>query len=301
MDIAELNQKHAIANHVAFREIADGMPAAEISNAHAKAGIALQGAHLYAWQPDGHEPVIWLSEFAKFAPGKSLRGGIPVCWPWFGPHDSDSKLPAHGYARTSMWDVVETAALPDGSTQIRFELAQTNQMREQWPHAASVQLQISVGRTLQVSLITANTGDSPFTLGEALHTYFRIGDVSNVAIRGLDGCSYIDKVADAAHQVQHGDIVIDNEVDRVYLDTDADCIIEDRGLKRAIRIAKQGSHSTVVWNPWIEKAEKMGDLGEDGYRAMVCVESANALDNVVSIAPNETHHLSVIYSVEPLD
>ena len=101
--------------------------------------------------------------------------------------------------------------------------------------------------------------------------------------------------------MQHGDIVIDNEVDRVYLDTDADCIIEDRGLKRAIRIAKQGSHSTVVWNPWIEKAEKMGDLGEDGYRAMVCVESANALDNVVSIAPNETHHLSVIYSVEPLD
>lgn len=300
MTIAELNQRYAIANHLQFVAGEGGLIMAEIANAHASARIALQGAHLMTWQPRGQQPVIWLSRFAKFAAGKSIRGGVPICWPWFGPHASDSKLPGHGYARTVMWEVQETRALADGATLLRFGLIESDATRAQWPHASSVQLELTIGSSLRVELITRNLGNEAFTLGEALHTYFQISDVAQTTIRGLEGCAYLDKVRDFARYTQQDGIVIDGEVDRVYVDTTADCLIEDRGLQRIIRIAKQGSRSTVVWNPWTDKADKMGDFGPEGHRGMVCVESGNALDNVVSVAPGETHRMAVVYSVEAL-
>ena len=276
MTLTELNQRFAIGNHVQFKEIAEGMIIAEVANQHALANIALQGAHIATFQPRGEEPVIWLSPYAKFAPGKSIRGGVPICWPWFGPHKTDSKLPGHGYARTVPWEVLETKALPDGSTFLRFGLVESDATRAQWPHPSTVQLEVTVGKALRVELVTTNTGKAAFELGEALHTYFQISDVAKMTIRGLDNCEYLDKVQDFARFTQKDGIVIESEVDRVYVNTAADCVIEDKGLKRAIRIAKQGSMSTVVWNPWTEKADKMGDFGENGHRGMVCVESGNA-------------------------
>ena len=300
MTLTELNQRFAISNHVQFKEIAEGMVVAEVANHHALSNIALQGAHIATFQPRGEEPVIWLSPRAKFAPGKSIRGGVPICWPWFGPHKSDSKLPGHGYARTVPWDVLETKALPDGGTFLRFGLVESDATRAQWPHSSTVQLEVTVGKVLRVELVTTNTGNEPFELGEALHTYFQISDVANMTIRGLENCEYLDKVKDFARFNQQDGIVVESEVDRVYVNTSADCVIEDKGLKRAIRIAKQGSKSTVVWNPWTEKAEKMGDFGPALHGDMVCVESGNALENVVTLAPGETHKLVAVYSVEKL-
>jgi glucose-6-phosphate 1-epimerase len=300
MTLTELNERFAIGNHVQFKEIADGMIVAEVANQHALANIALQGAHVATFQPRGEEPVVWLSPRAKFAPGKSIRGGVPVCWPWFGAHKTDSKLPGHGYARTVPWEVLETKALPDGSTFLRFGLVESDTTRSQWPHASTVQLEVTVGKALREELITTNTGKAAFELGEALHTYFQISDVAKVTISGLESCAYLDKVQDFARFTQKDGIVIESEVDRVYINTATDCVIEDKGLKRAIRISKQGSMSTVVWNPWVEKGNEMGDLGENGYRGMVCVESGNAWDNVVVLAPGETHKLVAVYSVEKL-
>jgi glucose-6-phosphate 1-epimerase len=300
MTLQDLNQRYAIGNHVQFKEIAEGMIVAEVANQHALANIALQGAHIATFQPRGEEPVIWLSPKAKFAPGKSIRGGVPICWPWFGPHKNDSKLPGHGYARTVPWDVLETKALPDGSTFLRFGLVESDATRAQWPHASTVQLEVTVGKALRVDLVTTNTGKAAFELGEALHTYFQISDVAQMTIHGLENCEYLDKVQDFARFTQKNGIVIESEVDRVYVNTTADCVIEDKGLKRAIRIAKQGSKSTVVWNPWTEKAEKMGDFGPQLHRDMVCVESGNALENVITLAPGETHKLVAVYTVEKL-
>jgi D-hexose-6-phosphate mutarotase len=300
MTLDELNQRFAIGNHVQFKEIAEGMIVAEIANQHALANIALQGAHVATFQPRGEEPVIWLSPHAKFVPGKSIRGGVPICWPWFGPHKTDSKLPGHGHARTVPWEVLETKALPDGSTFIRFGLVESDTTRAHWPHPSTAQLEVTVGKALRVELVTTNTGNEAFELGEALHTYFQVSDVEKAVIKGLENCEYLDKVQDFARLTQKDHIVIENEVDRVYVNTPAECVIEDKGLKRAIRISKQGSNSTVVWNPWVEKANKMGDFGEDGHRNMVCVESGNAMENVVTIAPGETHRLVAVYSVEKL-
>ena len=300
MTLTELNQRFAISNHVQFKEIADGIIIAEVSNQHANSNITLQGAHVATWQPRGEEPVIWLSPYAKFAPGKSIRGGVPICWPWFGPHATDAKLSGHGYARTVPWEVLETKALPDDTTFLRFGLVDSETTKAQWPHPTSAQILITVGKTLRIELVTKNNGKEAFVLGEALHTYFNISDVAKMKIRGLEGCHYLDKVGEPAHRTQQGEIVIESEVDRVYVNTEADCVIEDAGLKRAIRITKRGSRSTVVWNPWTEKANKMGDFGEHGYRGMVCVESANAFDNLVTVKPGEAHSLKVEYSLEAI-
>lgn len=298
-DAVTHNQKFAIAGQLEFAAEKNGMAIARISNGHAQSAIALQGAHVMAFRPNGEQPVIWMSPAAKLAPGKSIRGGAPVCWPWFGAHTAESSFPSHGFARTVPWQVAASEALPDGSTRIVFELPQSSIPAAQWPHACRVRLVVTVGKALMLELITENTGNAPFEIGEALHTYFAISDADNIRITGLEGCTYLDKVEEFRRKTQAGAITIASEVDRVYINTEADCLIEDRGLKRRIRIAKRGSRSTVVWNPWVEKCAKMGDLGGDtGYRGMVCVESANAAENIVSIAPGAVHSLRVEYSTE---
>ena len=300
-EIATLNIKFGIAGQLEFTQDAGGLVIARIANIHAQSTIALQGAHIMTFQPNGEQPVIWMSPAAKLVQGKSIRGGVPICWPWFGAHASEPSFPAHGFARTAPWQVAASEALPDGSTRIIFELPQNSIPPAQWPHSCRARFVATVGKTLTAELLTENTGNTAFEIGEALHTYFSISDVNALRITGMEGCTYLDKVGVAETRTQQGAIQIASEVDRIYIDTEADCLIEDRGLKRRIRIAKSGSRSNVVWNPWIEKSARMGDFGSDtGYRGMVCVESANAASNMVTLAPGETHSLRVVYSTENL-
>lgn len=299
-DLNHLNQHFSIANHVQFIEGPGGLTVAAVANGEATASIALQGAHVMTFQPQGQEPVIWLSKFAKFAAGKSIRGGAPICWPWFGSHATDASLPGHGFARTVMWQVLETRATSAGETVLRFGLTDNETTRAQWPHASSAELTVTVGATLRIELATRNDSPTAFDLGEALHTYFHISDVAKMRITGLDGCAFLDKVDGFSRKQQQGAISIASEVDRVYLDVPGDCLIEDSGLGRRIRIASENARSVVVWNPWTEKADKMGDFGPDGHKGMVCLETANALENIVSVAPGETHRMAAIYSVEKM-
>jgi D-hexose-6-phosphate mutarotase len=293
-----LNSRFALPGQLSFETGPGGLCVAKIANRQGEAMLAMSGGHLMSWNPVGQAPVLWLSAYAKFAPGKSIRGGVPVCWPWFGPHATESSFPGHGFARTVPWQVESSEALDSGATRLTLSLQQSEATRAQWPHASSMHSAITVGRELRIELTTRNLGDKPFIIGEALHTYFAVSDIRKSPISGLEGCRYIDKVAAGAELRQQGPIVINSEVDRVYLDTVTDCLIDDPGLKRRIRIHKQDSRSTVVWNPWAEKAEKMGDFGPDGYLGMVCVESGNALDNQITVQPGEAHTLSVVYSVE---
>jgi dihydroxy-acid dehydratase len=297
--------RFAIPGQLSFRIGAGGLIYADIDNHGGRATICLQGAHVVSYRPKSqHAPVVWVSDAAKFAPGKSIRGGAPVCWPWFGAHESESGYPAHGFARTVDWEVTGSRKRNDARTEITLQLVENEQTRTQWPHPTRLTLTVVVGDKLELRLATTNTGVAPVKIGEALHTYLHISDIGAVSALGLEGCDYHDKVDNFARKTQRGDIGFAGEVDRVYVDTPADCVIVDAGLKRRIRIAKSGSLSTIVWTPWIEKAEKMGDMGRGksgaGWREMVCVESANAMDNVVTVAPGETHTLAVTYSVEAM-
>lgn len=298
MDISALNARYGIPGEVSLTERDGGMIVLEVSNPHADASIALQGAHLMTWTPRGVPPVIWLSQDARLAPGKSIRGGVPVCWPWFGPHATEPAFPGHGFARTVRWELVEAERLANGASRLVLRLLQSDATRAQWPHPSELEIHMVVGPTLEIELVTRNTGSALFTVGQALHTYFAVGDVRQVKVHGLDGCPYLDKVDGGARKHQSGPLTIAGEVDRIYLESTADCVIEDPVLERRIRIAKRGSASTVVWNPWTAKAAKMGDLGRDGYLHMLCVESANADSDVVEIAPGAEHRLWVRYAIE---
>ncbi len=297
--------RFAIPGQLSFRVGAGGLTYADIDNHGGRATICLQGAHVVSFRPKSQQaPLVWVSDAAKFAAGKSIRGGAPVCWPWFGPHASEAAFPAHGFARTVPWNVIGSRKRNDAKTEITLQLADSEQTRAQWPHPTRLTLTVVVGDKLDMRLATTNLGDKPMQIGEALHTYLQISDVGAVKITGLEGCAFHDKVDNFASKKQSGAVALKGEVDRVYVNTPADCVIEDAGLKRRIRIAKTGSQSTIVWTPWTEKAEKMGDMGkgksDEGWREMVCVESANAMDNVVAVAPGETHTMTVTYSTEPL-
>jgi D-hexose-6-phosphate mutarotase len=300
-NLETLNSRYGIAGQLAFKAAGDGLAVAEIANAHGTATLCLQGGHLMTWQPVGASaPVVWLSKLAKLALGKSIRGGAPVCWPWFGAHSSEAAFPGHGYARTVPWEVTATRSLPDGATEIVLQLVESDATRSMWPHASRAEILVTVGKTLKIALTTTNLGQEDFVIGEALHTYFQIGDIAETRVLGLEGCEYLDKAGGSVRKHQEGAVAFSAETDRVYVNTEAACLIEDARLKRRIRVAKSGSRSTVVWTPWTEKADKMGDFGPDGWRAMVCVESANALENVVTVKAGASHTLAVEYSAEPL-
>ena len=298
--IAELSARFAIADRLRFVELAEDFIVAEVTTPEARARIALQGAHVMDYQIGEEAPLIWLSRDARFAPGKSIRGGVPVCWPWFGPHASNASLPGHGFARTVPWTLVEARLLPDSRLQLAFELIESETTRAQWPHACTLRNTITVGPELEVALTTTNTGTQPFTLGQALHTYFTVGDVAQAGVLGLDGCEYLDKVDGGARKRQSGALGFSQETDRIYLATRGHCVIQDPALAREIVITSTGSRSTVVWTPWAEKAAKMGDFGADGWKGMLCVENANAADDVVQLAPGETHCLAAQFRSTPL-
>jgi glucose-6-phosphate 1-epimerase len=315
MNALDLNDRFAIPFKLRFKEQGNGLAAgvvvADITNAHATASICLQGGQVLSWQPvTAADPVIWMSTDAQFVAGKSIRGGIPVCWPWFGAHASNDKLPentlpAHGFARTQPWQVKSTRSLDDGSTEISLTLPLTDSMQAMWPHASpnmtQLDMLINVGETLKIALITRNLGDVDFTITEALHTYFSVSDITQpnqVQVEGLDGIHFHDKAAGWTEGDQVGAIPFSSEVDRVYVNTPERCTIVDAGFKRRIHITKLGSQSTVVWNPWAERAAQMGDLGEDGWKRFVCVESANALSNAVTVPAGKSHTMAVEYRVE---
>jgi D-hexose-6-phosphate mutarotase len=300
--LTELNDQFAIPFKLRFKPSGDGLVVADITNTLASASICLQGGQLLSWQPvSTAEPVLWLSKDARFATDKSIRGGIPVCWPWFGAHGSESSFPAHGFARIQPWQVKGTRSLDDGSTELSLIMPINAAAQNMWPHQAQLDMLINVGDSLKIALITRNLGDADFSITEALHTYFQVSDVAQVQVEGLDGIHFHDKAAGWTQGDQTGAVAFTAEVDRVYVNTPKRCTIVDPAWQRRIHINKLGSQSTVVWNPWSARAAQMGDLGTDdasGWKRFVCVESGNALENAVTVAAGKSHTLAVEYRVE---
>jgi glucose-6-phosphate 1-epimerase len=288
--------------HIKLTEDANGLQYIEIDNPLATAKIALQGAHVIQWQPKFEKnPVLWVSDHARYVKGRSIRGGVPICWPWFGAHPTDSTLCPHGFARVIPWELIDSDTTTSGATRVVLQMLDTPEAKRQLTYPYVLTITITVGKRLKIDLATTNKAAHPFITGEAYHTYLNISDIANIKIIGLRDCVYADKVLGYDRSVEHEALTFDGEFDRVYLNHSGDCILYDAGFKRQIRVAKSGSNTTVVWTPWAEKAHKTGDMGEgDEWRHMICIESANAMENSVVINPNRTHVLSTEYSVESL-
>lgn len=288
--------------HIKITADANGLKYIELDNEFAKAKIALQGAHVMEFQPKTEEhPVLWLSDKARYVEGRSIRGGVPICWPWFGAHPTDSTLCPHGFARVIPWEILGVETVYGGATRIALQMKQTPEAKRQLSYPYSLIMMLTIGRRLRIELATTNKADHPFIIGEAFHTYLAVSDVENIKITGLQECVYADKLRNYERSVENSFLQFDGEFDRVYLDHSSDCIIHDSGYNRLIRVHKSGSNNTVVWTPWEEKAHTIGDMGDgDEWRKMICVESTNALENSVVINPNRTHLMTVEYNVETL-
>lgn len=278
--------------------VSDGLPYLTIANPLATARIFLHGGHVAQWRPAGHGEVLWMSARSLHATDKPLRGGIPICFPWFGPHPERADLAAHGFARLREWTLDATDDLPDGSTRAVLGLATDAGTRALWPHDATLTLTVTVGSTLTVELAIANRDATPLACEAALHTYFSVGDIRRTTVKGLAGAPYLDKVGGLTRRVEgSAPITFSGETDRVYLGTTATTTIVDPLLGRRIAIAKRGSRSTVLWNPWIAKAAKMADYGNHEWPGMVCVETANAVDDRLTIAPGATGRMAMEVAV----
>lgn len=275
---------------ITVEEPTQGYPIFVINHPAAKARVALHGAHVMEWQPASQtQPVLYMSPDALLEHGKPIRGGIPVCWPWFGGHPTDATKPMHGFARILPWELVR-ADSQEGHLAMLFKLESNEETRALWPHAFRCHLGVSLGAALEVSLMTENLGDAPFQVTEALHTYLTVGDIAQVTVKGLAETKYLDTVGERTIREQEGDILFDREVDRQY-DSTGGVIVEDRANARNLVVNKLGSSTTVVWNPWIEKSKRLSDLPDEAYHGFLCVEAANAGDAGVTVMPGGRHVL----------
>lgn len=295
-DLPALNQQFSIPNAIVIEAGINGLPRVAVANKLGAAHVYLHGAHVTHFQPAGEQPVLWVSKDSNFTEGKPIRGGIPLCWPWFGPHRTDTTRPLHGFARIRSWTIISTAQLSDGRSRVELGLEHDAATLALWPYEFSLRLTVTVGRDLEVALTTTNTGRNPFTYDDALHTYFAVADVRQAVVEGLDGVAYFDKVAPGGNKVQAGAVTISGETDRVYAATGARTIVDAAG-RRSIAITASGARATVVWNPWIAKAKAMADFGDEEWPGMLCVESANCLDVPVTLLPGTAHTTAASYRV----
>ena len=273
-----------------------GLPSVRVHTSEASGLVFLQGAHIAEWVPAGQSPVIWMSEQAIYEAGKALRGGVPICFPWFGANAEHKDFPAHGFARTKEFKYLG-ARLADGRAELEFGLEDDDATYPLFPHAFEARLRVAFGKTLSLAFSVTNRGSSAFSFEEALHSYFHVADVRHVAVIGLQGAAYHDKVLGMAEFNEAApELRLTGETDRVY-ESAAACTIVDLAGKRSLRVEKANSQSTVVWNPWSERAAQMADFGADAWPQMLCVESANVGSSRISLAPGDGHTLRVEINV----
>lgn len=299
MNIDQLNNDYAIEGQVEFFAGEGGLALARITNGKASALVSVYAGQVLSYKPaDQSDDLLFVSDAAYREEGKAIKGGIPVCWPWFGDDPEALGRPAHGFVRNRSWRVRATETLAGGDTRITLGLEDDAETHSVWPGVFDLSLAVTVGDVLSLELLTRNTGDKPFTLTQALHSYFSIGAIGEVQVLGLEDTDYLDKAGDGSRKTQSGAVRIQAEVDRIYLDVKPELVIEDAALGRRILIRSSGSRTAVVWNPWAEISATMGDLKADDYHHFVCVETANAADDSIEVTPGGEHRMTVGYRIE---
>lgn len=293
MSMEHLNQRLGVPGIARFDEGEGGLARLTLTTPDAAAEIYLHGAHVTQYRRRGHPPTLWMSRKSWFESSRPIRGGVPVIFPWFGVRTGEAPAgavsPNHGFARLMVWH--PDAILQNGDeVGAMFSLHPTPATRATWPYEFELRYTVTLTPTcMRLVLDVENTDARPFRFEEALHTYLTVGDVKQVSVSGLEGAAYLDKVANGPVRQPAQPITITAETDRLYTGTGADCVLDDPSLGRKIAVRKRGSNSTVVWNPWIAKAAAMPDFDDHEWPGMLCIETANAADDAVTLAPGDTH------------
>jgi glucose-6-phosphate 1-epimerase len=297
--IEELNSRLGIADCAQVLADEAAIPKVRITVPLCDGEMHLHGAQVTSWKPAGAEEAIFLSRQACFEEGRAIRGGIPICFPWFRAKVDDSHAPAHGVVRTKIWTLESIEQNATGIT-VSMYTQSDPESRRWWPADFRLLHRVTFGSELKLELTVSNTGAKPLRFEEALHAYYRVGDVRKVRIRGLDGVAYLDNIESNKKKKQNGDVVISSPADNAYMNTQNPLQLIDPVRNRSIQITKQNSDSTVIWNPWAEGARALSDLGDDEWQDMVCVEGSNILENAVELAPSADHKITVTMTVNSL-
>jgi len=294
--IADLDREFGIPGIASVVEGNGGLPKVRITSPHASGEMYLHGGHVTSWKPTGANEVLFLSSQSRWEDGHAIRGGVPVCFPWFGNKEGDPKAPAHGFVRTKAWQLESITQAGDAVAVSTFTESDQN-TKKWWPADFRLVHRVTFGSELSLELVLTNTGTSSLRFEEALHAYYKVRQVEMARVRGLDGVHYLDKTDRNQEKTQHGQVVISSETDRVYLNTSNTVELEDPVLERRIRVAKENSHTTVVWNPWAQKAHSMSDLADEEWRQMICIETSNVADFAVNLEPSRQHTMKAIVRV----
>ena len=298
MDTEELDDKFGVEGEVGFAELDGGLPFVMVSNKYAEVDISLYGAQLTSFRPQGGLDVLWMSDQSAFEQGKAIRGGIPVCFPWFGPHETEKSFPQHGFARLMMWEVSDVKTLEKGECEVVLKLSSSAETKVFWPHEFVAEMTFVIGPKLRVSLKVTNTSNEILSYTAALHSYFNLSGIENITIEGLENTAYENQL-DGQRYIQEEKLLkISEAITRHYFDTESDCLIHDPYFKRSIRIEKEGSKCSTVWNPGEVACAQMSDLPDDGYETFVCLETVNKINNIIQLQPGESHETTAIIGID---
>jgi glucose-6-phosphate 1-epimerase len=281
-----------------------------VRTAEAELLLAQQGAQILSYQRDGEQPLIWLSPQAAYRRGQGVRGGVPICWPWFGDlrrnppavqqqYSGGTLVPFHGLVRDLDWQLLGIDS-QDGAVSLAFAFDTRTQPLAGWPHAAELRLNIRLDQQLHLARDSHNLGTEPLAISQALHSYFAVSDIRQVRVTGLDGCPYVDTLQDWQRLRQQGELTFAGETDRLYLETPARLDILDPAWQRRIRLHSGGTRSAVLWNPWIDKSQRLTQFASDAWQGMLCIEHANVLEDVRVLAPGARHRLELSLDSLPL-
>ena len=259
----------------------------------------LHGAHVTSWKPAGADEVLFVSSKSRWQGGQAIRGGIPICFPWFRAKADDPQAPAHGFARTRAWQL-ESIVADEGALAVTMFTESDEQTRRLWPAEFRLVHRVSFGSELRLELICINTGMTPLRFEEALHTYNRVADVEDLRLQGLDTTHFLDNTDSNNEKTQLGDVKITAQTDNAFIDTQNKVDLIDPNLQRRIRLEKDNSCTTVVWNPWREGAAGLRDLGDGEWKQFLCIEASNILDAAVTLAPGQEHKMTAVLSVGKL-
>jgi glucose-6-phosphate 1-epimerase len=297
--VAELDRQQGIPGVAKVSEGSGGLTRVQISSAFGNGEVYLHGAHVTSWRPAGHDEVLFISTKCRWEEGQAIRGGIPICFPWFRAKADDPQAPAHGFVRTRTWELESIVENKNGITVTMFTQSDEHS-RKWWPGEFRLVHRVTFGPELRLELMCTNTGTTPFRFEEALHTYNRIADIQNVQLQGLDGVSYLDNTDSNKQKTQRGDVTIASTTDRAYRNTQAEVDLLDGNKKRRIRLRKEQSIDTVVWNPWSEGAARIRDLADGEWRQFLCVEGSNIMDAAIHLAAGQQHAMAAVLTVERL-
>lgn len=281
-EINALNRKYGAPGRIAFRLSRHGMPEAVLVNGYGSCEISLYGGQVLDYRPTGHAPVLFTSKASFHESGRQIRGGIPLCWPWFGTPPGQG-LPRHGFARLQSWEVLSSSYGSEQS-EITIGLRDSECSRKLWPHRFELVQKITLSDNLAVEVSSFNPGEQPFEISQSIHPYFKIRDIGRISVSGLEGCSYTDLLTGEKRRRQEPP-TINSETYEIYDAQDHALAIRDEGLGRDILMTYGGMDKVILWNPWREKARTLEDFGDEEYTGMITAAPATLPEEPTVVQP----------------